>query len=428
MRYAISCLGCKVNTYEAESIGQSLRTLGYKEVDFKEEADVYLIFTCAVTNTAASKSRQKINQAIRQNEKAIICVVGCYVQINAENMKENEHIDILVGSSHKQDIPQLIQEVILKREKKVLVEDVRKEAKFESLSLSHFEHQTRAYMKVQDGCNQFCSYCIIPYARGKERSLPLQEVIETAKKLAENHVEIVLAGIHTGRYGHDIGTTLTDCLKEILKATDKIERIRISSIEITEITDELIELMKENHRIARHLHIPIQSGCNATLKRMNRPYTTEEFIQRVHEIREAIPGVSISTDLIVGFPQETEEEFKQTLQTIQDCQFTFMHVFPFSSKTGTVAEKMPGQVVDKVKKERVLTCSQCSKNLYYGYKSSFINKDVAVLIEEHRGNQSFGHSSEYLPVTVEGIHPRNKIVHVTIASLVDEELIGKVKG
>lgn len=428
MRYAISCLGCKVNTYEAESIGQSLRMMGYQEVDFKEEADVYLVFTCAVTNTAASKSRQKINQAIRQNEEAVICVVGCYVQINAENMKENERIDILVGSSHKQDIPRLIQEVVEKREKKVLVEDVRKEAAFETLSLSHFEHQTRAYMKIQDGCNQFCSYCIIPYARGKERSYPLEQVIETAKSLSMSHSEIVLAGIHTGRYGHDLNLTLATCMKEVLSAVSNIERIRISSIEITEITDELIELMKSTHRIARHLHIPIQSGCNATLKRMNRPYTKEEFIARVQEIREALPQISISTDLIVGFPQESEEEFCETLQTIQDCAFSFIHVFPFSSKTGTVAEKMSGQITDKIKKERVQTCSTLSKNLYYGYKSSFINKDVSVLIEEHRGNQSFGHSSEYLPVTVDGIHERNKMITVSISSMIDDELIGKVKG
>lgn len=428
MRYAISCLGCKVNTYEAESISQSLKKMNYEEVDFKQEADVYLIFTCAVTNTAASKSRQKINQAIRQNEKAIICVVGCYVQINAENMKENERIDILVGSSHKQELPRLIQEVIEKREKKILVDDVRKEAEFETLSLSHFEHQTRAYMKIQDGCNQFCSYCIIPYARGKERSYPLDQVLKTAQSLSENHAEIVLAGIHTGRYGHDLGLTLTTCLKEVLKAAPKIERIRISSIEITEITNELIDLMKSTTRIARHLHIPIQSGCNATLKRMNRPYTKEEFITRVMEIREALPHISISTDLIVGFPQESEEEFNETIQTLKDCEFSFMHVFPFSSKTGTVAEKMTGQISDKIKKERVQTCSSLSKNLYYGYKSSFINKDVTVLIEEHRGNQSFGHSSEYLPVTVEGIHERNKMIEVSISSMIDDELIGKGKG
>ncbi|MEG0077757.1 tRNA (N(6)-L-threonylcarbamoyladenosine(37)-C(2))-methylthiotransferase MtaB [Anaerorhabdus sp.] len=428
MRYAISCLGCKVNTYEAESIGQSLRGLNFQEVDFKEEADVYLIFTCAVTNTAASKSRQKINQAIRQNENAILCVVGCYVQINAENMKENEHIDILVGSSHKQDIPQLIQEVLVKREKKVLVEDVRKEAKFETLSLSHFEHQTRAYMKIQDGCNQFCSYCIIPYARGKERSYPMEKVIETAMGLSKNHAEIVLAGIHTGRYGRDLDTNLATCLKEVLNAAPNIERIRISSIEITEITDGLIALMKSTTRIARHLHIPIQSGCNATLQRMNRPYTKEEFIQRIKEIREQLPHISISTDLIVGFPQESEEEFEETIQTMKDCAFSFMHVFPFSSKTGTVAEKMQGQINDKMKKERVQTCSKLSKNLYYGYKSSFINKEVAVLIEEHRGNQSFGHSSEYVPILVEGIHERNKMITVNVASMLDDELIGKVKG
>lgn len=428
IRYAISCLGCKVNTYEAGSIQQALNAKGYIEVDFKEEADVYLVFTCAVTNTAASKSRQKINQAIRQNSSAIICVVGCYVQINAENMKENESIDILVGSSHKHDLPNLIEQVIKNKEKIVLVDDVRKEAEFEEMPLTHFEHQTRAYMKIQDGCNQFCSYCIIPYARGKERSLPLEKVIENTKQLAKNHKEIVLAGIHTGRYGADCGETLAHCIEVMLNEVPELMRVRISSIEITEISDELIELMKKSSRIAHHLHIPLQSGCDETLKRMNRPYTTNEFYARIEEIRKSLPGISISTDLIVGFPQETEEEFDKTVEFLKKCKFTFLHVFPFSPKTGTAAEKMMEQVADSIKKQRVQTCSSLSKKLYYEYKSSFINKKVSVLVEEIQEENSFGHSSEYLPVTIEGVQQRNEIVEVTISHMIKDNLVGKKEG
>lgn len=428
IRYAISCLGCKVNTYEAGSIQQALNAKGYKEVDFKEEADIYLIFTCAVTNTAASKSRQKINQAIRQNKDAIICVVGCYVQINAENMRENEEIDILVGSSHKHDLPNLIDQALNKKEKIILIDDVRKNAEFEDMPLTHFEHQTRAYMKIQDGCNQFCSYCIIPYARGKERSLPLDKVVENTKRLAKNHKEIVLAGIHTGRYGADINESLAHCIQTILNEVSTLERIRISSIEITEISDELINLMKNNPRIARHLHIPLQAGCDDTLKRMNRPYTTDEFYNRIQEIRKHLPNISISTDLIVGFPQESDEEFEKTVSFLKKCKFTFLHVFPFSPKTGTVAEKMMNQVPDSIKKHRVQTCSNLSKNLYYEYKSSFINKSVSVIIEEVKNGQSFGHSSEYLPVTIEGEFNKNELIDVAISHMIQDNLVGKKEG
>lgn len=426
IRYAISCLGCKVNTYEAGSINQSLKEKGYQETDFKEVADVYVIFTCAVTNTAASKSRQKINQAIRQNENAIICVVGCYVQISAEEMKKNEKIDILVGSSHKNEIPQLIEQVLKDRKQRVLLDDVRNKAVFETLNVSQFEHQTRAYLKIQDGCNQFCSYCIIPYARGKERSLELDKVIESAKALSNKHQEIVLAGIHTGRYGREFDVSLTECIMAILDNAPKLKRIRISSIEITEITDELIELMKSDKRIARHLHIPLQSGCNATLQRMNRPYTTEDYFLRIQEIRKQIPDISISTDLIVGFSGESDEEFDITKNFILKCHLSFLHVFPFSVKQGTVAEKLKSQVTNETKKARVKICTELSSKLNYEYKSSFVNKEVDVLIEESDKGKSFGHSSEYLPVTILSSCEKNKVVKCLCTHMIKDELFAKV--
>ncbi len=310
-RYAIACLGCKVNTTEAQGIRQALNESGYQEVSFKEEAEVYVILTCAVTNTASSKSRQKVNQAIRRNNQAIVCVVGCYVQMSYEEMKEQDGIDILVGSSHKEKVPQLIERVRATKQKVVMVDDVRKKAVFEPLVINKFDYQTRAYLKIQDGCNQFCSYCVIPYARGKERSLTLEEVIQQAKKLAQNHREIVLTGIHTGRYG-DKGETLAMAMETILTEVPQLERLRISSIEITEIDNHLLQLIQKEKRIAKHLHIPLQSGSDTVLRKMNRPYTTSQFYERLQEIKKAVKDISISTDLIVGFPQETQEEFEET--------------------------------------------------------------------------------------------------------------------
>ncbi len=403
--FAICCLGCKVNTYEAESLAAALKERGFQEVDFHEKAEVYCIFTCAVTNTAASKSRKKVHQAIRQNESALICAVGCYVQIKAEEMSQDARIDILVGSSGKNELPDLIVEGLKTRQRQMRIQDVRQQAEFENLPLDSFAHQTRAYLKIQDGCNQFCSYCIIPYARGKERSLPLQNALQQAARLAEHHAEIVLAGIHTGRYGKEEGVTLTELLEKMLETTS-IQRIRISSIEITEISDALIDLMSNQPRIARHLHIPVQSGCDATLRRMNRPYSTRQYLERIQEIRKRIPDISISTDLIVGFPQESEEEFQCTRAFLFQAGFSFLHVFPFSSKSKTAASRMKPEVETAIKKQRVEECLAISNQLKLQYYSSFIGKAVDVLIEKTEGKESFGHTSEYIPILLKGdIHP-----------------------
>lgn len=422
--FAMARLGCKVNTYEAESIATALKSRGMVEVDFKEKADVYCIFTCAVTNTAASKSRQKIHQARRQNKEALVCAVGCYVQVNAESMTQDEQIDILVGSQGKKDIPDLIEANLKKREHTVLLNDVRKEASFELLPLESFSHMTRAYLKVQDGCNQFCSYCIIPYARGKERSIELSEAISQAKELARHHEEIVLAGIHTGRYGKEEGVSLVQLIQGILDHTS-IRRVRISSIEITEITDDLIELMKTDCRVAKHLHIPLQSGCNSTLKRMNRPYTTEEFFERVQWIRKEVPGISISTDLIVGFVGETEEEYELTRRFLWDVRFSFIHVFPFSSKSGTVASRMKEHIASDIKKARTKEVLNISKNLKTEYMSTFIGKEVEVLIEKAWENGCMGHTSEYIEVQLnQRIEPGTLVKAIGIA-INEDKLYGK---
>ena len=424
MRLAMCTLGCKVNTYEAQSVLEKLKDQGYEEVDFKEKADVYVIFTCAVTNTAASKSRKKIHQAIRQNPDAVVCVVGCYVQINANELAKDEHIDILVGSASKAMIPQLIEEALEEKKQIVRIEDVSVAPAFETLTLNRFEHQTRAFLKIQDGCNQFCSYCIIPYARGRERCMEPSLVVEEARRLSEHHKEIVLTGIHTGRYGRTDGMTLAKLIRMILDDCPKLERIRISSIEITEIDEELIDLIANEKRVARHLHIPLQSGCDETLKRMNRPYTTEEFLRKVEYIRQCVPDISISTDLIVGFMGESEEEYQSTLNFLKQVKFSFMHVFPFSLKAGTKAAAMSDMVADDAKKARAKECGQLSKDGYHAYKSGFVNRKLEVIIEEPDGEYCIGHASEYVPVKVKGHYEPNTMVEVLITHMTKDELYG----
>lgn len=412
--YGICTLGCKVNTYEAESVNQQLKERGYIEKDFKEVCDIYIIFTCAVTNTASSKSRKKIHQAIRQNKDALICVVGCYVQIDIDNLQKDDHIDILIGSKYKDKLVDYIERYENKQMN--MVEELNN-VPFEKLIVDSFEHQTRAYLKIQDGCNQYCSYCIIPYARGHERSMNHQEVVNEAKLLSLHHKEIVLTGIHTGRYGKEYGVSLAKLIKMILANCPQIDRIRISSIEITEIDEELIELIKNDKRVAAHLHIPLQSGDNRTLKRMNRPYTCEEFLNKITYIREQIPFISISTDLIVGFVQESEEEFAHTYEFLKECAFSFIHVFPFASKKGTKAYNMSGHVDNATKKLRSNQCLALSKNLNYVFASKFINQEVEILVEGNDANYSYGYTSEYIYVYIDEKIMPNTMVKAVITSI-----------
>ncbi|MCF0114464.1 MAG: tRNA (N(6)-L-threonylcarbamoyladenosine(37)-C(2))-methylthiotransferase MtaB [Erysipelotrichaceae bacterium] len=422
--FAMNCLGCKVNAYEAECVRQTLLKRGYEEKSFKECADVYIVFTCAVTNTAAQKSRQRFHQAMKQSSEAIKVVVGCYVQVALEKLMD-EPIDILVGSSSKDKIPDLIEEYRRNHERIIAVKELRTSADFEVMKLDSFEHQTRAYLKVQDGCNQFCSYCVIPYARGKERCMKPEDVIEAAISLSNNHKEIVLTGIHTGRYGHDFDTSLCKLIEGILASCPKLERVRISSIEVTEVSDELIDLMKREKRVAKHFHIPLQSGCDATLKRMNRPYTTSEFLKKINYIREQIPDISISTDLIVGFQGESEEEYQSTLKFLKEVDFSFMHVFPFSMKSNTAAEKMKGTIPDNIKKQRVQEVLNLSKEGYRNYMQRFVGREVEVLTEENEGYVTKGHTSEYVPVTILGSYKSNELIKVSIETLKAEAMVGK---
>ena len=396
--FAIATLGCKVNTYESQGYESALLEKGYEQVSFKEKADVYIINTCAVTNTAGSKSRQKIHAAIALNPEALIAVVGCYAQTASEQLEQDANIDILLGSDGKSRLADMIEEGLRKKRPQKLIHDVRKVNVFEALPIHRFEHQTRAFLKIQDGCNQFCSYCIIPFARGAERSLPEDEVLAIARSLSESgHREIVLSGIHTGRYGNGINSSLCQLMKRMVKEIPKLQRIRISSIEMNEITDELLEFIKGEEKIARHLHIPVQSANTTVLKNMNRPYTIAWFMERVDYIRSLIPDISISSDVITGFPQESEEQFQDTLDNIARMRLSFLHVFLHSRRDHTAAADERSSE-NKIKKERASRLANLSKQLYTAYKQNFIGKEVSVIFEKEKDGKLIGHSSEYLEV------------------------------
>lgn len=400
--YAIATLGCKVNSYESQSYREALHNAHFSEVEFKSKADIYIINTCAVTNTAASKSRQKIHAAKKMNPNAIIVVIGCYVQIEHDELLRNEKIDILIGSDQKNTLVARIQKTLAGISTHTTFQESRQISVFESLSASIFKNKTRAFLKIQDGCNQFCSYCIIPYARGKERSLQPSEVIMRAQEFVKNnHQEIVLTGIHTGRYGSEYQTNLVALLKRLCKEVPNLKRIRISSIEINEVSDELLAFMKNEKKIARHLHIPLQSANNKILKAMNRPYDVAYYKNRLAIIRKELSDkISISSDIIVGFPNESDQDFEQSYQTIKEMQLSFLHIFPYSTRKGTVAEKLDHQVHGSIKKARCSKLAELSNALYTAYKEKLIDKVVKVLFEEELDGMMVGHSSEYILVSV----------------------------
>ena len=404
-------LGCKVNAYETESTAQMLEAEGFERTGSMADADVTVIFTCAVTNTAAAKSRKQIHRARRANPNGVIAVAGCYSQIEPDALEE---ADILIGSAHKPLLVQYIKQFLRDRIPLRDVTDLSGIA-FEPMYAARFAERTRAFLKIQDGCNQFCTYCVIPYARGRERSLAPDDVIREVKCLSEVHKEIVLAGIHTGRYGREHGVTLTGLLKRILREVPELKRIRISSIEVTELSDEFLELLAAEPRIARHLHVPVQSGCDTVLARMGRPYTTDRYYAMLERIRTLIPDISISTDLMVGFPGETDEEFEATLAFLRKCRFSFLHVFPYSLRRGTAAEQLPDHCTPEVKKERTAVCLAESERLYEAYVRSLLGHQAEVLME----TETRGYTSEYVEVVTDHPCEKGTMVNVTICGYHD---------
>ncbi len=400
--FAIATLGCKVNTYESQNYLECLKEAGYTEVDFREKADIYVINTCSVTNTAAAKSRQKIHQARRQNPAALVAVVGCYAQAADPADIASLQADVVIGAQGKSQLAERIAAALDKKGAPQPMMPARSIHVFESLDIHAFSHQTRAFLKIQDGCNQFCSYCIIPYARGAERSIAPAQAVSIARTMAEHgHQEIVLSGIHTGRYGRDQGTTLLQLLKQLIDATPEQVRYRISSIEMNEIDDAFIAYMKQEPRIARHLHIPIQAASDEVLAAMNRPYDTAWFAQRMRDIRAQLPGISISTDMIAGFPQESDEQFAQALELVEkELRFSFIHCFPYSRRDHTRAAQMPGHLPNQVKKARAAQLGELSERLHHAYMETFLGKQADVIIERQKEGMLFGYSSEYIPVYI----------------------------
>lgn len=417
MKFQIYTLGCKVNTYESNVMRDALLNKGYFEVGLKEKADITIINTCTVTNTADSKSMKVIRQAIRRNENAIIVVCGCLVQNKKEEVSKIDGVDIVIGNINKSKIVDYIEKYIEEKKQEVDVRNIM-DTNFEPMMLNNF-NKTRAFVKIQDGCNNFCSYCIIPYTRGNVRSKDKQSVLKEIQLLVdEGHKEVVLTGIHTGNYGAEFADyKFADLLKDIVKI-DKLERLRISSIEITEINDDVMEVIKENNILVDHMHIPLQSGSDAVLKRMNRKYDKEYFINKIKKLRKIRPNISITTDVIVGFPGETKEEFEETIETIKKIEFTKLHVFPYSKREGTKAAIMDGQVDENIKKKRVKILLQLSKELEYNYMEKFIGKKVIFIPEIAKEDYIIGHTGNFLNVKYHGNkNDLNKDIEVKINNI-----------
>ena len=391
---AFHTLGCKVNTYESNAMLKIFNEAGYQEVDFKEIADVYVINTCTVTNTGDSKSRQMIRKAIRKNPQATVCVVGCYSQIAPEEIEQIEGVGVVLGTQHRKDIVKYVDEYLKTGKPVIKVDNVMNLKKFEDLNIDRFKN-TRAFLKIQDGCNNFCTYCIIPYARGRVRSRDKDSVLNQAKTLVANgYVEIVLTGIHTAGYGEDLDNySFYDLLVDLVKI-DGLKRLRISSIETSQISDEIINLIGSNDIIVDHLHIPLQSGCDATLKRMNRKYTTSQYLEKINKIRNYLPNIAFTTDVIVGFPGESDEEFEETYNFIKEVNYSELHVFPYSPRRNTPAAKMKDQVDDKIKHERVNRLLELSKELNRDFALKQIGKTLKVLFEKRDGDYLVGHASD----------------------------------
>ncbi|MCG1022324.1 tRNA (N(6)-L-threonylcarbamoyladenosine(37)-C(2))-methylthiotransferase MtaB [Sutcliffiella horikoshii] len=381
---AFHTLGCKVNHYETEAIWQLFKANDYERTEFEGTADVYVINTCTVTNTGDKKSRQVIRRAIRKNPDAVICVTGCYAQTSPAEIMAIPGVDVVVGTQDRVKMLDYIEQFKQERQPINGVGNIMKARVYEELDVPAFTDRTRASLKIQEGCNNFCTFCIIPWARGLMRSRDPQEVVTQAQQLVDaGYKEIVLTGIHTGGYGEDMKDyNFAMLLRELDEKVEGLKRIRISSIEASQITDEVIEVLNNSDKIVRHLHIPIQSASNTVLRRMRRKYTMEFFAERLDRLKEALPGLAITSDVIVGFPGETEEEFMETYNFIKEHKFSELHVFPYSKRTGTPAARMTDQVDEEVKNERVHRLIALSDQLAKEYASTFEDEVLEVIPEE----------------------------------------------
>lgn len=419
-KVALHNLGCKVNAYETEAMQEMLERAGYTIVPFKEGADVYVINTCTVTNIADRKSRQMLRRARKMNPEAIVVAAGCYVQAQAEHGEIDECIDIVIGNNKKKDLIPLLEQYFQKREKENAVIDINHTKEYEELHLSKTGEHTRAYIKVQDGCNQFCTYCIIPYARGRVRSRSLESVLEEVRNLAAHgYREVVLTGIHLSSYGIDLKDT--DLLRLILAVheIEGIERIRLGSLEPRIITEEFARTIAALPKMCPHFHLSLQSGCNATLRRMNRRYSAEEYFEKCELLRKYFDNPALTTDVIVGFPGETEEEFEESRAFVDKVNFYETHIFKYSRREGTKAAVMKDQIPEQEKAKRSAVMIEMGQKKQADFEKSFAGKQVEVLVEEKvqmEGTEYWiGHTKEYMKVALQSENNlENQLLTITL--------------
>lgn len=445
---AFLTLGCKVNSYETEAMQKLFEEEGFTVVDFSEKADVYVINTCTVTNIADRKSRQMLHKARKMNENAIVIAVGCYVQAAEETLKEDEAINLVIGNNRKKDVVHILKEYVYGED--VLNEtvvDIGKETFYEELSIESVAEKTRVYIKIQDGCNQFCSYCIIPYARGRVRSRKEEDIIKEVKNLVKKgYKEVILTGIHLSSYGIDLDKTEetieTNDYEDVIKSKrnhlidlivkiseiDGLSRIRLGSLEPRIITEDFVKTLSNNEKLCPHFHLSLQSGSNDTLKRMNRRYSAEEYYEKCELLRKHFDNPAITTDIIVGFPGETEEEFIETKAFLEKVNFSSMHVFKYSVRKGTKAATMKGQIQEDIKTERSNILMELEKEMAKAYRDSFIGKNERILIEEHvvinGKDYQLGHNERYLKLAVLADNDyTNEIKDVKVLAHLDKDIM-----
>ena len=430
---AFYTLGCKVNQYETNAMEQQFIQNNYKIVENTEKADIYVINTCTVTNMADRKSRQMLRRVKEINQSAVIVVCGCYAQVAKTELEQIPEVDIILGINEKNKIVQIVEEYLANKDNIIEVADVSKQKEFLDFGDVTYTEKNRAVIKVQDGCNMFCSYCLIPYARGRIRSRKIENVVSEIEKIAKQGIkEVVITGIHVASYGKDFeneNIRLINLLEEINKI-EGIERIRLSSLEPTIVDEEFARRLSKLEKICDHFHLSLQSGCDATLKRMNRRYTTAIYKEATEILRKYYPNANFTTDVIVGFPGETDEEFNQTYKFLKEIGFYKMHIFKYSPRKGTVAEKLPNQVDGNIKEERSKKLIELSNNMQNEKNSKYIGKTVKVLFEEYENGYYKGHTTNYMVVKVpeqeqDGFIDNIKEIEITKNDIQTEELIGK---
>ena len=426
MKVAFYALGCKVNQYEADCYAKMFSDKGWLIGSFSEKCDAYIINTCAITNVGERKSRQILRRAKKLNPDAIVVATGCYAQTKANEIKDIEEVDLILGTANRNRITQLV-EAKLCGEDIDLMTDIMQEKLYEELECEGSEERTRAYIKIQDGCNNFCSYCIVPYARGPVRSRSIENIVKEAERLSsKGFKEIVLTGISVNSYGKDLkcGHTLKDVIKEVCKLSG-IERIRLSSIDPGAFDDEFIELIKNEKKMCRHFHISVQSGSTTVLKRMNRKYTADQYLLTLEKIRAAMPDAGITTDIICGFPEETEEEVKETVEFVKKARFLKVHVFPYSERSGTVAARMM-QIDRAVREKRATELISLCEKIASEVEEEFIGQTFSVLFEQTRNGLADGLSGNYLRIYTKGDNFDGQIKMVRITERKDGKLFGEI--